>query len=373
MIEQLGMNLKASSGGVDRYFSALNSTLHKLMVPVRGNGFGDPSDCASESWMRCLGPAQAPLLRRWQSVKRQVIPTRGNFLASHFSLYALPAVLGRNWEGHVVHFHGPWASESEREGEKPHVVQFKRIIERAVYKRANRFIVLSNAFRDQLSNGYGISKDLISVIPGGVETDKFVPMNTAQARERLGWSASDMIIVCVRRLARRMGLEHLIEAFGRAAAEYPKAHLIIGGQGPLRAELEAQVQQAGLSDRVRFLGFIPDMDLPVVYAAADLSIVPSSALEGFGLISLESLACGTPVLVTPVGGLPDTVAGLGPQLVLNGTTVDDIALGLTGWLSGSVSLPSREECRRHAVDGFSWDRIAKQVCDVYLDAGWRAN
>ena len=79
------------------------------------------------------------------------------------------------------------------------------------------------------------------------------------------------------------------------------------------------------------------------------------------------------MLVTPVGGLPDTVAGLGPQLVLNGTTVNDIAMGLTSWLSGSVPLPSREECRRHAVDGFSWDRIAKQVCDVYRDAGWRAN
>jgi glycosyltransferase involved in cell wall biosynthesis len=74
-----------------------------------------------------------------------------------------------------------------------------------------------------------------------------------------------------------------------------------------------------------------------------------------------------------VGGLPDTVAGLGQQLVLNGTSVDDIAGGLTGWLKGSVPLPSREECRQHAVDGFSWDRIAKQVCDVYRAAGWRAN
>jgi glycosyltransferase involved in cell wall biosynthesis len=370
MIEQLGMHLKASTGGVDRYFSALNSTLHKLSVPVRGNGFGEPADCASESWMRCLGPSRTPLLRRWQSVHRYVVPERGRFLASHFSLYALPAVLGRKWDGHVVHFHGPWASESEREGERPQVVLFKRMVEKAVYQRANRFIVLSNAFRDQLCDGYGISEDLVRVVPGGVETDKFIPMDEVQARTHLGWPQTGKILVCVRRLARRMGLENLIDAFGEATADHPSARLMIGGQGPLRAELEQQVQSSGLSDRVHFLGFVPEKDLPMVYAAANLSIVPSAALEGFGLISLESLACGTPVLVTPVGGLPDTVAGLGRQLVLEGTTVGHLAAGLSGWLDGSLHLPSREECRRHAVNGFSWDRIAKQVCDVYREAGW---
>ena len=365
MIAQLGMNLKASAGGVDRYFSGLNSALIRQGESVTAYGFGD-SDKASS-----LGPANKPLMQRWKAVRQAVVPLRGRLLASHFALYALPALLGRRWDGHVVHFHGPWASESQREGGKMHTVMCKRMLERAVYHRADRFIVLSQAFRDQLCQGYGVSADRVHVIPGGVETDHFQPLDMAEARRRLLWPHKQKIIVCVRRLARRMGLEALIEAFAQVTLQHPDAKLMIGGQGPLREELEQKVLHAGLSKNVEFLGFIPEATLPVVYAAADLSIVPSSALEGFGLISLESLACGTPVLVTPVGGLPDTVNGLGEDLVLKGTSVDHIAEGLLGWLDGTLCIPSREACREHVLRGFTWDSIARQVCAVYREAGWR--
>jgi glycosyltransferase involved in cell wall biosynthesis len=365
MIAQLGMNLKASAGGVDRYFSGLNTTLKRQGVRVTTYGFGD-----SEK-VTCLGPANKPLMQRWKAVREAVVPKRGRLLASHFALYALPALLGRRWDSHVVHFHGPWASESQREGGKSYVVMCKRMLERAVYHRADRFIVLSKAFRDQLCEGYGVPADRVHIIPGGVEVDQFKPMDVVEARQRLVWPQKQKIIVCVRRLARRMGLENLIEAFGQVTAQHPDAKLMIGGQGPLREELEQQVMHAGLSKNVEFLGFIPDNTLPAVYAAADLSIVPSSALEGFGLISLESLACGTPVLVTPVGGLPDTVNGLGEDLVLKGTTTEHIAAGLRGWLDGTLQLPSREACREHVMRSFTWDNIATQVCEVYREAGWR--
>jgi len=365
MIAQLGMNLKASSGGVDRYFSGLNNALTRQGVRVAAYGFGD-SDKAT-----CLGPASKPLMQRWKAVRSAVVPRRGRLLASHFALYALPAVLGRRWDGHVVHFHGPWASESQREGGKAYSVMAKRMLERAVYHRADRFIVLSKAFRDQLCQGYGIKEDRVHIIPGGVEIDHFQPLDMAEARQRLVWPQKQKIIVCVRRLARRMGLESLIEAFAQATVNHPDAKLIIGGQGPLRAELEEQVQRAGLSKNVEFLGFVPDSTLPAVYAAADLSIVPSSALEGFGLISLESLACGTPVLVTPVGGLPDTVQRLGDDLVLKGTSVEDIAAGLRGWLDGTLQIPTRQACRDHVLRSFTWDRIAREACEVYRQAGWQ--
>lgn len=365
MIAQLGMNLKASSGGVDRYFSGLNNALTRQGVRVAAYGFGD-SDKAT-----CLGPASKPLMQRWKAVRSAVVPRRGRLLASHFALYALPALLGRRWDGHVVHFHGPWASESQREGGKAYSVMAKRMLERAVYHRADRFIVLSKAFRDQLCQGYGIKEDRVHIIPGGVEIDHFQPLDMTEARQRLVWPQKQKIIVCVRRLARRMGLESLIEAFAQAKVNHPDAKLIIGGQGPLRAELEEQVQRAGLSKNVEFLGFVPDATLPAVYAAADLSIVPSSALEGFGLISLESLACGTPVLVTPVGGLPDTVQGLGDDLVLKGTSVEDIAAGLRGWLDGTLQIPTRQACRDHVLRSFTWDRIAREACEVYRQAGWQ--
>jgi glycosyltransferase involved in cell wall biosynthesis len=365
MMDQLGMHLKASAGGVDRYFNALNTTLARQGIRSNAFGFGEGANGIS------LGSVDQPLAKRWQAVRSRVVPRRGKMLATHFSLYALPAVLGRRWQAHVVHFHGPWAGESAREGAKPHSVMLKRLLERSVYQRADRFIVLSNAFRDQLCQGYGIEEAKVHVIPGGVEVDKFQPMDMAKARDQLGWPQGDPILVCVRRLARRMGLENLLTAFSRIAAQHPKAKLMIGGQGPIRAELQAQVENLGLSDRVRFLGFVTENDLPLAYAAANLSIVPSSALEGFGLISLESLACGTPVLVTPVGGLPDTVRDLSRDLILKGTSSDDITEGLHRRLDGTLPLPSREACREHVLRGFTWDRIATRVCEVYREAGWR--
>lgn len=359
------MHLKASAGGVDRYFNALNSTLARLGVNVRAYGFGDSHKAT------CLGSVDRPLMQRWKSVREAVVPKRGRLLASHFALYALPALFGRRWDAHVVHFHGPWADESKREGGTTHAVLCKRMLEKLVYGRADRFIVLSNAFRDLLCKEYDVPQERVHVIPGGVEVDKFHPVDVVEARQRLVWPQKQKIIVCVRRLARRMGLETLIEAFRRATVDHPDVKLMIGGQGPLREELEQQVLNAGLSKQVQFLGFIPENALPAVYSAADVSIVPSAALEGFGLISLESLACGTPVMVTPVGGLPDTVNGLEGDLLLSGTSVDDITAGLRGWLDGTRRLPSREACREHVMRGFTWDTIAKRVCEVYQLAGWK--
>jgi len=366
MIAQLGMHLKASAGGVDRYFNSLNTTLARQGVQATAYGFGDAADGSS------LGPANKPLMQRWKAVRRAVVPQSGKMLATHFALYALPAVLGRRWDSHVVHFHGPWASESKREGGKLHSILCKRFMEKTVYRSANRFIVLSKAFRDQLCQGYDIHESRVHIVPGGVEVDKFHPIDVVEARQRLVWPQKQKIIVCVRRLARRMGLETLIEAFAKATVQHPDVKLMIGGQGPLREELEQQVLRAGLTKKVEFLGFVPESMLPAVYAAADLSIVPSAVLEGFGLISLESLACGTPVLVTPVGGLPDTVKGLGKDLVLKGTGADDIGDGLRSWLDGTLRLPSREACREHVMRSFTWDRIAKQVCEVYREAGWQS-
>ena len=97
-------------------------------------------------------------------------------------------------------------------------------------------------------------------------------------------------------------------------------------------------------------------------------MVPTVALEGFGLITVESLASGTPVLVTPVGGLPEAVAGLSPNLVLPETGANAIAAGLAGALNGSLQLPDADACRRYARENFDNSVIAKRVASVYSEA-----
>jgi glycosyltransferase involved in cell wall biosynthesis len=135
----------------------------------------------------------------------------------------------------------------------------------------------------------------------------------------------------------------------------------------MREELEERIDAADIATNVRLLGFVPDADLPTAYRAADLSIVPTIALEGFGLVAVESLAAGTPPLVTPIGGLPDIVRPLSDQLILEDASVGAVVDGIDAALRGSLSLPSDEECVDYARSRFAWSTIAQQTRAVYAE------
>jgi len=167
---------------------------------------------------------------------------------------------------------------------------------------------------------------------------------------------------------RRMGLEDLVASIAQARADVPDLLLLIAGSGPLAADLQGRIQAAGLQDAVRLLGFVPDAQLPIAYRAADLSIVPSVALEGFGLIVAESLAAGTPALVTAIGGLPETLDRLAPQCVIQERGPRALAAALAGALRGRIPLPSAEACARYARERFDWSVIASRVGAVYAEA-----
>jgi glycosyltransferase involved in cell wall biosynthesis len=113
------------------------------------------------------------------------------------------------------------------------------------------------------------------------------------------------------------------------------------------------------------VGFIAEDDLPAAYRAADLTVVPSVALEGYGLIVPESLAAGTPVMVTPVGGLPETVNGLSTHLIFESSSASAIARGLSDALTGVMPLPSASECLAFARARNDWPVVAAQVRRVY--------
>jgi glycosyltransferase involved in cell wall biosynthesis len=266
----------------------------------------------------------------------------------------------------VVHFHGPWSGEAAAEGAGAWTVFAKGWMERRVYSRAAHCIVLSKAFQEILTGGFGISPEKISVVPGPVDLEKFQPPESrAVCRERLGRPAGRRMVFCVRRLVSRMGIPELIEGFSKIAGRFPDVDLVIGGSGERDADFRAAAARAGLGKRIEFRGFIPEAELPVFYGAADFSVVPSQRLEGFGLVALESLACGTPVLVTPVGGLPEAVNGLARHLVLPASGSAALATGLAAALEDPASLPASMECRKYAETNFSPSRIAGRVAEIY--------
>lgn len=361
---------EVGANGLDRMFYGLGEHLPSLGVQVSGLVAGSPAVSRQSSWARSFAPNTAPLLRRLVRARRSggalCQKHSIDLIACHFALYGLPLWDRLVRTPTVIHFHGPWAAESAAEGENPVSTRLKKLLERCTYWPGQRFIVLSEAFRDVLTTSYGVSADRIRIVPGGVDANAFdVEASPQEARKHLGWPTDRPVILSVRRLARRMGLSNLIQAMETVSRRHPDALLLIAGKGPIREELDALIHTNGLEDHVRLLGFVPDEDLPYAYRAADVSVVPTVQHEGFGLITIESLAAGTPVLVTPVGGLPETVRDLDDRLVLPDSSPEALQEGLEAVLDGRLSLPDAEACQHFARSTYDWPVIARQVRTVY--------
>jgi len=371
---QIGMRWFGNgSGGLDRVFYDLANALPAQGVAVQGLVV-QPADVAVETGGRIQAFADdgAGLPDRLLGVRRAVrhYLRSGDvdLVAGHFALYLAPVLDTLGDTPLVMHFHGPWAQESGFEGQRSGAVFAKKALERFVYRRADRFIVLSNAFADLLMCEYGVAHGRIRIVPGSVDLDRFTDrFSKDSARAALGWPAERPVLLSIRRLIARVGLDRLVDAMKAVKQAVPEVLLCIAGRGPLESALRKQIAEAGLEDNVRLLGFLPDDELPVAYRAADINIVPTAALEGFGLTAAEALAAGTPSMVTPVGGLPEVVSGLSPDLVFSSCKTDDLAAGLIAALRGDIALPSSARCRAYAETHFATSLSAQRTAAVYRE------
>ena len=227
-------------------------------------------------------------------------------------------------------FHSPWHEEflikRERKDTEPGikasaVAFFMKQIERRVLRKADKVVVLSQYMLERVLKIHSYPKARLIKIPGGVDLNRYgLPMGGKRAvRDKLGLSQNKTIFLTVRNLVPRMGLENLIEAFNQSDIVRDKGLLLIGGKGFLGESLKRKVQNSALQNTVRFLGHIPEEDLPEMYQAADFFILPTRKLEGFGLVILEAMASGTPVLGTPIGGIPEVIGPFDRELLFDGT------------------------------------------------------
>jgi glycosyltransferase involved in cell wall biosynthesis len=359
-------------GGLNRYVYEL---VHKLSAEgdrVELCGLGLPETGVNSCLkLTNLAAPEHSLGRRFLSTRTNFSKTRSSkpdAVNLHFALYSLPLLPSLPKDVPITFtFHGPWALESERETTNQLSIWAKQWMERQVYRQCDRFIVLSKAFGEILHQHYHIPWNKIYVIPGGVDTQRFQPNLSKQvAREQLGWVKDRFILFTPRRLVQRMGIDNLLTALASIKSKYPDVWLAIAGKGKLQESLEQQVAALGLENHVKFLGYLPDEQLPVAYQAADLTVVPSVALEGFGLILLESLASGTPVMCTPVGGMPEVLTGFSPELITTSTDANALVNCLENVLSNQMSLPSQNACFDYAASHFSWNTIAQKVRNILL-------
>jgi len=157
-----------------------------------------------------------------------------------------------------------------------------------------------------------------------------------------------------------MGIDNLIAAMEDVVLSVPGVQLVIGGTGPMKANLEALRSRLKLERCVHFVGFIPDGDLPRYYQAADLFILPTIELEGFGMVTLEALASGTPVLGTPVGGTREILGRLDRGFLFEDTSPTAISRLIINECHRYQDRPEQRQhdsqrCRDFAERYYSWD------------------
>jgi glycosyltransferase involved in cell wall biosynthesis len=165
------------------------------------------------------------------------------------------------------------------------------------------------------------------------------------------------VAVSVRRLVPRMGLDVLIDAWSEVVEDLPPGStLLIAGDGPLSESLEELASARGSGPSVRLLGRVSEDRLVSLYRAADVAVVPTLEHEGFGLVVAEAAACGTPSIVTAVGGLPEAIAGLDPSLIV---PAGDPGALRDRLLASRSQRPSRAATRAFA-ERFDWTAVAER-------------
>jgi teichuronic acid biosynthesis glycosyltransferase TuaC len=173
-------------------------------------------------------------------------------------------------------------------------------------QNASGIIAVSSALQRRMIE-LGVPENKIQFIGNGVDTELFRMRDRRDARRALGLPEDGSILVSVAALREGKGQQHVIAALSRIAAKYPGLRLYLVGEGSNRQNLEHLVQRLSLQDRVFLAGNRNNDEIPLWFNAADISILASSR-EGWPNVVLESLACGTPVIGTPVGQIPEILA-----------------------------------------------------------------
>jgi glycogen synthase len=233
---------------------------------------------------------------------------------------------------------------------------------------ARRVIVCSRYMRDHVIDTFALPPDKVDVVPNGVDLDAFsLPdAEVADFRARLAPDGAPLVLFAGR-LEYEKGVQTVLHALDLVERAVGPVRLLIAGAGTYSDELARLVAELGLSERVRFTGFLEDHDLRLHYAAADVAVTPS-IYEPFGLVAAEAMACGTPVVASDTGGLRELVAD-GHGLTFPPQDAESLAARIVEVLT-DPTLARRlvERGRQRVVQRHDWREVARVTLDVHRRA-----
>ncbi len=200
------------------------------------------------------------------------------------------------------------------------------------------------------------------IIPNGIDIEHF----TLDGPKRKEFTDSKVNILFVGRLERRKGLVHLLNACAKVKRTFPNFRLIVVGPGTvLRFKYERSIEDMGLADNVVFTGFVPSDELPSYYRTADIFCAPATGGESFGIVLLEAMACGKPVVATSIGGYASVLAHREEGLLVPPRDEKSLAHALLSLLEDKSLCQQMGAKGRIKAEKYSWPNVARQVMEYY--------
>jgi phosphatidyl-myo-inositol dimannoside synthase len=215
----------------------------------------------------------------------------------------------------------------------------------------------------------GLDPDRVRVVNPGTDPERFRPdvPEAALWRERLGL-AGKTVVLTVARMVEAKGVATALDAFGRVSANRPELVYLVAGSGPDLQRFERLAAELGIERRVRFLGSVADAELPGLYAAADIFLLPTREVkgeEGFGIVFCEAAACGTPSVAGASGGVADAVQDGETGLLVPPLDTDAVAAALERLVADSELRRRMGAAGRAAVERYyRWDRAAAELWQI---------
>ncbi len=239
--------------------------------------------------------------------------------------------------------------------------------ERLLVHEVRRLITCSHHMASEVREFLHASPDKIDVVPNGVNPycdRQWVQTELAECRAHFA-PADRQIVFTVGRLVHEKGFHVLIEAIPRIVSEFPDTQFVIAGRGSEAAHLDKQANRIGVEDYVCLPGFISDEERDCLYLTAACAVFPS-LYEPFGIVALEAMAAGCPIVVTHIGGLREVVRHGQTGLTVYPNDVQSLVWGVLHILRDPAMAAARAEKARQVVESeFTWDAIASRTIGVY--------
>lgn len=233
---------------------------------------------------------------------------------------------------------------------------------RIMLSKADEIIAVSDSARRFISHFTDVP---VRVIPNGVDTSRFRKMDRDDAREFVGFG-DEPFFLYVGRLVTKKGLFTLLLAFRDVLKEIPKAKLRIAGKGKLKPVLSSMSKVLGINGNVEFLGYVPDDALNPLFSSADVFVLPSSFGESFGIVILEAMASGTPVIGTKVGGIEEILEDGKYGVLVHPSDPSELACAMISMMSDrDIQEKIVKRALQKVRKEYDWRVVTKKVMKLY--------